>query len=345
MPFFSTLDKCYLIAEIGVNHGGDLSLAKHMVDEAKESGADAVKFQTFTADKLVTNHTPKVEYQKQTTPAEVTHYNMIKSLELSRDDHFTLKEYCENLNIDFISTPYDVESAQFLNEIGIKLFKIASADIVDNLLNEYVASTKIPVMLSTGMATLGEIEQAVNLYKKVGSDDLVLLHCVSNYPCLHKSLNMKVLNTYKSAFNVEIGFSDHSIGSVASVLSVALGAKVIEKHFTTDKSLQGPDHRASITSNEFREFVNNIRIAEESLGTSIKVCQDEERQMAQVSRKSLVFSRSVKSGDIIKKDYIISKRPGTGISPIHFNKLIGKKMKNNLQKNDLIKWSDIEDLN
>ncbi|NOX66212.1 MAG: N-acetylneuraminate synthase [Chlorobi bacterium] len=344
MPFFKTLEQCYLIAEIGVNHGGDLSLAKTMVEEAKKAGADAVKFQTFTAENLVTNFTPKVEYQKQTTPEDETHYNMIKSLELSRDDHYLLKEFCESLQIDFISTPYDIESAQFLTDLGVKIIKIASADIVDIPLLEYVASTKISVILSAGMATLGEIEQAINIFNEAGSNDFVLLHCVSNYPCQYKSLNMKVLTTYKTAFNVVVGFSDHSIGPVASILSIALGAIVVEKHFTTDKSLPGPDHRASSTPNEFSELASYIRTAEESLGTSIKLCHDEEREMAKVSRKSVVLARSVKVGEIITKDHLTTKRPGTGISPINIRNIIGKKTRNNLQKDSLIKWSDLEEL-
>ena len=230
-------EPCYIIAEIGVNHGGDVSLAKEMIRAAKDSGADAVKFQTFTADALVSINTPKVKYQETTTDVNESHYDMIKALEFKRDDHLPVIEFCQSLNIDFISTPYDVDSADFLNSIGVTIFKTASADIVDLDLHNYLAKLNKRVIIATGMSTLGEIEDAVKIYQAHNTlDKVTLLHCVSNYPCQHKSLNIRSMQTLANAFGADVGFSDHSIGSIGAIVSVSLGATVIEKHFTLDKS-------------------------------------------------------------------------------------------------------------
>ena len=269
--FFTNSSECILIAEIGVNHNGDMILAKEMIDAAKESGADVVKFQTFKADKLVAQGTPKVKYQENTTSPEETHYEMIKKLELSLENHFVVKEYCDQLGVEFLSTPYDSDSARFLNdELEVRLFKTASADLIDHPLHEYIASTRKPSIVSVGMATLEEIEQNLSVYKRYEHEDLILLHCVSNYPCSDTSLNLRVLNTLKKHYDFPVGFSDHSIGNEAAILSIAFGAKVIEKHFTLDKSLPGPDHLASSTPKEFKQLVKSVRRAEKMLGSSVK---------------------------------------------------------------------------
>ena len=278
--YFSTLGQCYLIAEIGVNHNGDMGLAQEMIHAAKDAGADAVKFQTFSAEKLVSHGTPKVRYQESTTALEESHYEMIHKLELSKKNHFLLKEAAEELGITFLSTPYDLESARFLTEeLNVSFFKTASADIVDLPLHHYIASTGKPSIISVGMANLGEIETVTNLYRRQGSQDVILLHCVSNYPCDDGSLNLTVMETLKQAFQFPVGYSDHSVGTEAAVLSIAFGAKMIEKHFTLDKSLSGPDHRASSTPEEFAELAKAVRRAEVMMGSTVKVCQDEERQM------------------------------------------------------------------
>lgn len=336
-------NQTYIIAEIGVNHGGNVGLAKEMVLAAKKAGANAVKFQTFTAESLVGKEVPKVKYQLDTTKREESHFEMIKSLEFSREAHKKIFSFCQELNIDFISTPYDIISAQFLTDLGIKIFKTASADIVDLELQAFIASTGKISIVSTGMATLGETEEVVNIYRKYGNHDkLVLLHCVSNYPCTHESLNLKVIQTLKKAFQTEIGFSDHSVGPLASALAVALGATVVEKHFTLDKNLPGPDHKASSTPDEFKELVDTIRQAEVSLGSQYKECQEEEREMGEVSRKSLTLVRPVKKGEQIIEEHLTLKRPGTGLRG-NFNKyILGQKAKRDLEANTKLSLADID---
>jgi N,N'-diacetyllegionaminate synthase len=332
----------YIIAEIGVNHAGDIDLAKKMVTSAKESGADAVKFQTFTADRLVGLDVPKVAYQERTTDPKESHYDMIKRLEFSREGHQALFDYCQEIGIDFLSTPYDPESVKFLDELGVKLFKVASADIVDDDLNEEIAKTGKPVIISTGMATLGEIEHCLKIYKNHNHDQITLLHCVSNYPCQLESLNMHTLKTLAQSFGFPIGYSDHAPGSTAAVAAVALGAQVIEKHFTLDKSSEGPDHEASSDPEDLKVLVKAIRDTEKLLGQGIKECQDEERQMATVSRKSLTYNRNLKTGDILKKDDLIFKRPGTGLSGKHRSLLVGKTLRHDVKANHLVSMGDID---
>lgn len=335
-------NRCYLIAEIGVNHNGDIELAKKLIYEAKNCGADAVKFQTFKAELLASELTPKVKYQINTTGIEESHFDMLKKLELSFDDHFILKEYCDELNIDFISTPYDVESASFLNkELSVKAFKTASADIVDLPLQSYIASTGKISIISVGMATLGEIESVYNLYEKSNKSNLIFLHCVSNYPCSDSSLNLNVISTLQKSFQVPIGYSDHSIGNTAAIISISLGARVIEKHLTLDKNLPGPDHLASITPKEFSSLSNSIRRAESILGTSVKKCQKEEIEMSKVSRKSLHLTKEILEGEIISEKDLTLKRPGTGLNYSTINYLIGKQAKHDLNKGHMICFDDL----
>jgi N,N'-diacetyllegionaminate synthase len=342
MTNFANLQHCYLIAEIGVNHNGDMGLAKKMIDEAINSGADAVKFQTFNAELLVSKATPKVRYQQVTTSPDETHYEMIKKLELSVEQHFFLKDYCDEKGVDFISTPYDQSSVDLLERLGVQQYKIASADLVDLELLRYVASTNKPVLLSVGMASLGEVEDAIETFSSYDQGDLLLMHCVSNYPCTDVGLNLNVINTLQSAFGYQVGYSDHSIGSQSAVLSVALGVKVIEKHFTLDKSFLGPDHKASSTPEEFLALSKAVRRAELMLGNGVKRCQPEELEMATVSRKSIILARNIECGDIIKRDDLIMMRPGTGLMPKEVNKVIGKKARYNLSKNHVLLWDDIE---
>ena len=277
----------FFIAEIGVNHGGSISRAKKMIDAARLSGANAVKFQTFLADKLVLKKAPKVKYQKDTTRKNETHFEMIKSLELNYKNHKILKDYCDKKKIEFMSTPYDVDSAKFLSKLGCKIFKTASADIVDLELHEYLAKTKKFVIISTGMSDLTEINDCIRIYRKNRSKNFLLLHCVSNYPCLNSSLNMSVLPLLKSKFNCQVGLSDHSSGYLPSVISVSLGAKVIERHFTLNKSLKGPDHKASSLPNEFLNMVKKINETKKILGRRIKECQSEEFNMRKRSEDQI----------------------------------------------------------
>jgi sialic acid synthase SpsE len=320
MNFFSKLQQSLIIAEIGVNHNGDMGLAKKLILAAKESGADAVKFQTFVASKLVSPGTPKVEYQLKSSGEGETHFQMLQRLELTKHSHIELAAYCDELGIEFLSTPYDIESAAFLLEMNVRYIKTASADIVDLPLQRFIAKSGKPAIIATGMASLGEIERVVNIYSQFGNPDLVLLHAVSNYPCSDASLNLRTIKTIANAFSLPIGFSDHSIGEMGAILSVALGAKVIEKHFTLDKFMNGPDHLASSTPDEFKKLVSSIRRAEIMLGSSQKMRQLEERQMAAVSRKSLTLNRSMKAGEVLSNSDIGLMRPGTGVEAIFLEK-------------------------
>lgn len=333
--------KVYVIAEIGVNHCGKVSLAKEMIYEAKKAGADAVKFQTFTAEKLANRNTPKAPYQVSTTGKEESHFEMLSSLELTKDAHELVFQYCDEVGIDFISTPYDVESATFLNQLGCKVFKTASADIVDVELHAYLGSLKSSVLISTGMSTLGDIEDCLTFYD--GDSSVTLLHCVSNYPCSDVSLNLNVLKTLAAAFSFPIGFSDHSIGVEASIMSVAMGVSVIEKHFTLDRDLPGPDHKASILPSEFKLLVNAIRRAEVMLGSPRKKIQSEELDMALTSRKSITLNRPMKAGNIIEPEDLILKRPGNGLKPREIKNVLGLRVRKDLSEGHQISHQDLDD--
>ncbi len=268
---------------------------------------------------------------------------MIKKLELGRPEHVELFEFCKNHGINFISTPYDIDSAVFLNEIGVGMFKTASADLVDLPLQRYIASTGKPTMVATGMATLGEVEQVVNIFDDANNQNLLLMHCVSNYPCSDASLNLRAMVTLNAAFGKPVGYSDHSVGFLAAALSVAMGIKVIEKHFTTDKSLPGPDHKASSTPDEFAELVRQVRRAELMMGSARKARQSEETQMAQVSRKSLVLSHTINKGAIIKESDLCLMRPGTGIEARFIEMIVGKYANKDLAAHTQLRWTDVED--
>ncbi|MFT5453317.1 MAG: N,N'-diacetyllegionaminate synthase [Enterobacterales bacterium] len=330
---------CYIIAEIGVNHAGSVELAKKMIDAAKKSGADAVKFQTFTAEKLVSSNTPKVKYQESTTDKGESHYQMIKSLEFAYEDHVPVFEYCKSVNLDFISTPYDIESAAFLVSIGVEIFKTASADIVDLSLHHFIAQHAKFAIVSTGMATLGEIEQVVEIYRKYNCK-LTLLHCVSNYPCATGSLNLNVMKTLKNAFFCDVGYSDHAVGSLPAIAAVALGATIVEKHFTLNKNMVGPDHNASSDPAEFTELVNAIRETELALGSAFKSVQPEEIQMREVSRKSLFLTRDVAEGEMFVRDMLTLKRPGTGIYEVELTVIVGAMSTKKLVAGECLKVGD-----
>ena len=334
--------KTYFIAEIGVNHNGNLQLAKNMVLAAKLSKADAVKFQTFKAKNLVTPQTPKAEYQKKYTSKNENHYDMIQSLEMSDVMHYQMFNFCKKNRIDFISTPYGIDEAKFLNSMGCKIYKTASADIVDLEMQEYLAKKKKTVLISVGMANIKEIRECVDIYKKNKNKNFVLLHCVSNYPCSDESLNLNVLKRLSATFNCKVGFSDHSIGPEAATLSVALGARIIEKHFTTNKKLKGPDQAASVLPSDFLKMVNCVNKAQLILGKDKKICQDEEKLMSIVSRKSLTLVKDIKKNTIMKKEYLKLKRPGSGLFYNKIGLIIGKKIKKDMKENYQIKLKDLK---
>ena len=297
----------FFIAEIGVNHCGDLKLAKKMILAAKYANADAVKFQTFKAEEFIKKDTPKVKYQKKNSKNKESHFDMIKKLELSDKSHLELIKYCKKLKINFLSTPYNKKSAQYLNRIGCKVIKTASADIVDLELHEYLAKKNNTVLISTGMSNLKEIEQCVNIYKTYKNKKFILLHCVSSYPSSNESVNLLSLKTISSKFNCLVGYSDHSQGSFASMASVALGGVVIEKHFTTSKRLPGPDQKTSCLPNEFKKLVEDVNNFNLILGSKNKKCQPEEKEMKLISRKSLTLKNSLKKGEIIKLSHLTLK--------------------------------------
>ena len=329
-----------IIAEIGVNHDGNIQKAIQLIDCAKEAGADCVKFQTYNAETLALGNPSKVSYQKQNEGNSRSHFEMLKSLELSRDDHIHLFKYCENKGIEFMSTPYDTNSAKFLINLGVKRIKIASADIVDFDIHDYLAKNNIPVILSTGMASLGEIDDCVQRYNK--HHDLSLLHCTSNYPCSDNSVNLRALTMLKNTFNKTIGYSDHTDGCLAACLSVALGATIIEKHVTINKYDKGPDHIASLEMDEFKNYCSALRKASNMLGDQYKQLQDEEISMHQISRKSLTLNKSVEIGEIITREKLIMSRPGTGLSWNYRQHIEGRKVRVNLHRGHQIRLSDLE---
>jgi sialic acid synthase SpsE len=339
---FLASQSVYIIAEIGVNHNGDMALAQKLILSAKKAGADAVKFQSYKTELLARGDTPKVDYQKSGVNINESHFDMLKKYELTYEDHKCLLSYCDQCEIDFISTPYDIESAKLLNNLGVKIFKTASADLIDIMLHKFLAQTNKAVIIATGMSNLDEITQTVSLYRQVNNNKITLLHCVSNYPCSDHSVNMRAMRTLEQAFQYPIGYSDHSLGSVAAVLSVAMGASVIEKHITLDKELPGPDHAASSDVEEFAEYVAAIRRAEQMLGSPEKKCQPEEEGMARVSRKSIAFANPKVIGDILNESDFSFIRPGTGIQANLLESVVGRRLLKNKKSHDFLEWSDFD---
>jgi N,N'-diacetyllegionaminate synthase len=313
-----------------------------MVSAAKLAGADAVKFQTFSARSLATAQTPKVEYQRRTTDGPNTQLEMLEKLEFKREDHPRIISFCKKLEIEFISTPYDIESAIFLDSLDVACYKVASADIVDLPLHRKIAKTKRPSIVATGMATLEEIKDCLAVYGESRLEQVCLLHCVSNYPCSDGSICLKAMSSLRQNFGTLIGFSDHSVDGFAASLSIGLGACIIEKHFTLDKSLIGPDHQASATPEEFAEMVRAVRRAELVLGDGVKKCQIEESQMRLVSRKSLVLATDLPAGSVISQEHLTLKRPGTGLMAKHTEMVLGKKVLRDLPKDHVLSLDDLQ---
>lgn len=328
----------YIIAEIGVNHNGSIDLAKESINQAVQCGASAVKFQTFKSEKLVSKYAQKAKYQMQNTKSNENQLEMLKKLELKFEDFKELKQYCLDKGIDFLSTPFDEESAKFLKEIGVDAFKIGSGDM-NNLpfiskINEY----EIPIILSTGMANLEEIQETLQIITK---SPVAILHCTSNYPTPLEDVNLRAMKTMEEKFGKIIGYSDHTEGIDVSIAAVALGAKIIEKHFTIDKTLPGPDHKASSDPEEFLQLVQSIRNVEICLGDGNKRCMPSEENTRLVARKSLVASRYILAGEIITEDMIEIKRPGNGILPKYYYDIVGKKAVKAIESDKLIMWDEL----
>lgn len=333
--------QCFIIAEAGVNHNGNINLAKKLVDKACEAGVDAIKFQTFKAENLVTKEAPKAEYQKNTT-GNGSQFEMLKKLELSFEDHISLKNYCTEKGIIFISTPFDFESVDLLEKIDVPIYKVSSGDLTNLPLLKYIANKNKPIILSTGMANLGEVEEAVEAIYKIGNKNLILLHCTSNYPTAYEDVNLRAMVTMKEAFKLPIGYSDHTIGIEVPIAAVTLGAKVIEKHFTLDKTMDGPDHVASLEPDKLKMMVDGIRNIEKAMGDGIKRCRKNEEKSKFVSRKSIVAKLDIKKGQVITKELLDYKRPSNGLSPEFTDQILGKKAKVEIKRDCIINFDKIQ---
>jgi len=325
----------YIIAEVGSNHNRDKIIAKKLIDKAADAGVDAVKFQTFKAEKLYSKKTPKFSKDK------IGPYDLIKSIELPREWHEELFEYTANKNLHFLSSPFDYEAVDLLNEIGVPAFKLASFEITDLELLKYTAKKRKPIILSTGMANIEEIKEALETIRFQGNDDIVLLHCNSMYPSPVEIVNLNAINTMFAAFRIPIGFSDHTIGVHIPVAAVAKGAKVIEKHFTLDRRMKGPDHNFAVEPDELKQMVQNIRDVEKAAGTGIKEASTEEKEMYEKGRRSLIATRDIPKGTKITRDMIVIKRPGFGIKPKFLNKVVGKTAKKDIKEEQWITWEDV----
>jgi N-acetylneuraminate synthase len=315
---------CFIIAEAGVNHNGDMAMARRLIEEAARAGADAVKFQTFTAERLVSPDAPKADYQLQTTDREETQYQMLRRLELSEAMHHDLITCCQQQGVLFLSTPFDALSADFLARQGMAAFKISSGEVTNLPFLEHLARLGKPLIMSTGMATLAEVDTAIRTVRQAGNEQLVVLHCVSNYPTDPADVNLRAMQTMATAFGVATGFSDHTLGIEVPLAAVALGACVIEKHFTLDKTLPGPDHRASLEPDELVAMIRSIRNVEAALGHGRKEPAASEASTAAAARKSLVAATDIAAGTVLTSEVIAVKRPGTGLPPAMLPYVLGR---------------------
>lgn len=332
----------FIIAEIGVNHNGNIKIAKKLVDAAKAAKADCVKFQTFVTEEVIAQDAPLAQYQKISSTAK-TQRDLVKKLELSAAAFADLKRYVENLDLVFLSTPFDFKSIDLLAKLDVPGFKISSGDLTNKPFIEKIASTGKPIILSTGMAEMHEIHESVEWIKKAGNSPYCLLQCTSSYPTQIHDCNLTTIPALEKEFKVPIGFSDHTTDSIAAIVSVGLGAKIIEKHITLDKKMDGPDHALSMEPHELISFVSNIRKAENAIGDGIKRCLPCEIDVRNVARKSIVAVNPLTKGAVIKKESVGIKRPGTGIEPKHLDGVISKRLKQNIGVDQVISWSDLED--
>ncbi len=325
-----------VIAEAGVNHNGSLKLALEMIDKAKDAGADFIKFQTFSANALVTKDAKQAKYQLKNSKKSESQLSMISSLELSHADHKKIFSYCEKKEIKCISSPFDVKSAKFLKSLGMTIFKVPSGEITNRQLLEYISLNSEEVILSTGMSTLEDITLAIEVLNQHSLKNLTILQCTTNYPVAFEEVNLKAMLSMKEKFNVNVGFSDHTLGTEIALAASALGASIIEKHFTLSRDMSGPDHNASLEPDELKDMISGIRNIEKALGSGVKEPMPCEIENMSIARKSLVASRAIAKGDEFTYSNITSKRPGTGISPMKIHTLIGKKSSRDYSPDDLI---------
>ena len=332
------MNKVFIIAEAGVNHNGSVELAKRLIDVASKAGVDAVKFQTFKAENLVSKNAQKADYQKETTDKQESQLEMIKKLELDVDTHKVLMQYCHEKNIMFLSTPFDHDSIDMLSELGLEIFKIPSGEITNLPYLRHIGSLNKEVILSTGMADIGEIEDTLDVLAEAGTEkeNITVLHANTMYPTPMEDVNLKAMETIGNTFDISYGYSDHTLGIEVDIAAVAMGASVIEKHFTLDKTMEGPDHKASLEPNELVSMVKAIRNIELALGSSVKKPSTSEKPNIAIARKSIVAKKAIKIGELLTEDNLAIKRPGTGINPMLWDIMVGTTAQKDYKEDDLI---------
>lgn len=330
------MNNIYIIAEAGVNHNGDIRIAYQLVDAAKEAGADAVKFQTFKAEKLVAKAAPKAEYQKKVTNTDESQAEMLKRLELTQEEYIDLKHYCDAKGIQFLSTPFDEESVDFLNGLGLPVMKIPSGEITNLPLLVKIAHTGKKIFMSTGMCKMEEVEAAIGVLEKNGAGEIVVLHCNTEYPTPFEDVNLLAMNRMAQILKKQTGYSDHTSGIEIPIAAAAMGAVVIEKHFTLSRDMAGPDHKASLEPDELSQMVKSIRNVEAARGNGEKMPSESEKKNICVARKSIVASRRICAGEAFSNNNLTTKRPGNGISPMCWEDVIGKKAKRDFEEDELI---------
>ena len=336
--------KVFIIAEAGVNHNGDVKLAYKLVDFAKEAEVDAIKFQTFKTEKVISKYAAMASYQKKNLGTNESQYEMVKKLEISYKEFKKLKDYCDEIKIMFLSTPDEEYSLNFLvDELNISFVKIGSGEVTNLPYLRKIAAKNKPIIMSTGMANLGEVEEAINTIREVNFKvQISLLHCTTNYPTPYEEVNLKAMQTLAAAFKLPVGYSDHTLGIEVPIAAVAMGAKIIEKHFTLDNKLPGPDHKASLEPDELKEMVKAIRNIEKALGDGIKKPNKSEIEIMKVARRSLIATRDIKAGEAIKESDIAIKRPGTGILPKFKGIIIGMKLINAIRQDEPFRWENFK---
>ncbi len=334
---------CLIIAEAGSNYNGSPDIARKLVDAAVDAHADVVKFQTFKADLLVTKSTPKAQYQKQGKSDGQSYYDLLKWLEIPDEDWWKLKQYCDQKGIIFMSTPHSGKwSVDILEELGVPAYKLGSGDLTNLPFLEYVARNGKPMIISTGMAVMEEIKEAVQTIRAAGNNQIAVLQCTTSYPLEIENVNLRAMDAIQQEVGAIIGFSDHTLGNEAALAAVARGAKIIEKHLTIDKNLPGPDHKASATPEEFRVLVQGIRTVEKALGRAEKIPTATEQEIAKIARKSIIAARDIPAGTLITDDMLIIKRPGTGLLPRQLKEVIGRRAKENIPPDSIISWGMLE---
>ena len=335
--------KTLIIAEAGVNHNGNFEMAKKLVDKAVEGGADIVKFQTCKAENVISRYADKAEYQKVTTGEADSQLEMVRKLMLTYEQYGQLKEYCDEKGIEFLSTAFDLPSVDYLHSIGMKRWKIPSGEITNLPLLIKIAGLHEPIIMSTGMSELSEVADAVKVLIENGASDITLLHCTTEYPAPYEDVNLKAMETMRDAFDLPVGYSDHTRGLEIPVAAVARGACIIEKHFTLSREMEGPDHKASIEPDELKQMVDMVRHVEAAIGDGVKKVSASEAKNQDIARKSIIASAKIKAGDVFTEENVTTKRPGNGINPMRWFELLGRRAKHDYEEDYLIEKDELDD--